>query len=98
MTHQQIDIFRTLGPTMLPKLIDPDNLDSIDDYGDYALLTYNLPNPIPISEAMDDMEDNMDMNVHDPLRPLDKNGLYGHAPSERRQSPVRRFRVEQRRE
>ena len=63
MTHQQIDIFRTLGPTMLPRLIDPDNLDSIDDYGDYALLTYNLPNPIPISEAMDDMEDNMDMNV-----------------------------------
>ena len=63
MTHQQIDIFRTLGPTMLPRLIDPDNLDSIDDYGDYALLTYNLPKPIPISEALDDMEDNMDMNV-----------------------------------
>ena len=63
MTHQQIDIFRTLGPTMLPRLIDANNLDSIDDYGDYALLTYNLPKPIPISDALDDMEDNMDMNV-----------------------------------
>ena len=42
MTAQQIDIFRTIGPTMLPRLIDANELESIDDYGDYAILTYNL--------------------------------------------------------
>ena len=63
MTSQQIDIFRTIGPTMLPRLINADNLESIDDYGDYAILTYGLIQPIPIKEALDDMEDNMDLNV-----------------------------------
>ena len=63
MTHHQIDIFRTLGPTMLPRLISADNLDGIDDYGDYAILSYTLVDPIPIGEALNDMEDNMDLNV-----------------------------------
>ena len=63
MTGQQIDIFRTIGPTMLPRLIDADQLETIDDYGDYAILTYNLAKPVPIKEALDDMEDNMDLNI-----------------------------------
>lgn len=63
MTAQQIDIFRTIGPTMLPRLIDADQLESIDDYGDYAILTYNLAKPVPIKDALDDMEDNMDLNI-----------------------------------
>lgn len=63
MTAQQIDIFRTIGPTMLPRLIDANELESIDDYGDYAILTYNLAKPVPIKEALDDMEDNMDLNI-----------------------------------
>ncbi|MBO4917264.1 MAG: hypothetical protein J5374_05240 [Bacteroidales bacterium] len=63
MNHQQIDMFRTLGPTILPRLIDAGCLDCIDDYGDYAILTYNLAKPLPIKEALDDMEDNMDLNV-----------------------------------
>lgn len=63
MTAQQIDIFRTIGPTMLPRLIDANELESIDDYGDYAILTYNLAKPVPIKDALDDMEDNMDLNV-----------------------------------
>ncbi len=63
MNHHQIDIFRTLGPMMLPRLIDANRLDSIDDYGDYALLTYTLEKPVPIAAALDDMEDNMELNV-----------------------------------
>ncbi len=63
MNHQQIDMFRTLGPTMLPRLINADCLDCVDDYGDYAILTYDLAEPVPIREALDDMEDNMDLNV-----------------------------------
>ena len=63
MTAQQIDIFRTIGPTMLPRLIDANELESIDDYGDYAILTYNLAKPVPIKDALDDMEDNMDLNI-----------------------------------
>ena len=63
MTSQQIDIFRTIGPTMLPRLINADNLESNDDYGDYAILTYGLTKQVPIKQALDDMEDNMDLNV-----------------------------------
>lgn len=63
MRHQEIDNFRALGPLMLPRLIDAGHLESIDDFGDYALLTYSLKDPIPISAALDDMEDNMDLNI-----------------------------------
>ena len=48
---------------MLPRLIDANQLESIDDYGDYAILAYNLAKPIPIKDALDDMEDNMDLNI-----------------------------------
>lgn len=63
MRHQEIDNFRTIGPMLLPRLIDADHLESVDDYGDYALLTYNVAEPVPIRTALDDMEDNMNLNV-----------------------------------
>ena len=63
MNHQQIDMFRAFGPTLLPRLIDADHLDGMEDYGDCAILTYTLAKPLPIREALDDMEDNMDLNV-----------------------------------
>ena len=87
MTAQQIDIFRTIGPTMLPRLIDANELESIDDYGDYAILTYNLAKPVPIKDALDDMEDNMDLNIlyhvesfsqHGPEHPLSRGVLLYH--------------------
>ena len=57
MRSKEIDNFRELGPSLLPRLINADQLRSIDDYGDYALLTYGLAEPVPVSSALDDMED-----------------------------------------
>ena len=63
MNSKEIANFRQLGDMMLPRLLDANFLRNIDDYGDYALLTYNLADPVPIQTALDDMEDNMDLNV-----------------------------------
>ena len=63
MNSKEIANFRQLGDMMLPRLLDANFLRNIDDYGDYALLTYNLAEPVPIQTALDDMEDNMDLNV-----------------------------------
>ena len=63
MNSKEIANFRQLGDLMLPRLLDANYLKNIDDYGDYALLTYQLADPVPIQSALDDMEDNMDLNV-----------------------------------
>lgn len=63
MTHETIDNFRSLAPSQLPGLCNPDLLDTVDDYGDYALLTYNLAEPVPIQSVMDDLEDDMELNI-----------------------------------
>ena len=63
MNSKEIANFRQLGDMMLPRLLDANFLRNIDDYGDYALLTYHLAEPVPIQSALDDMEDNMDLNV-----------------------------------
>jgi len=38
-------------------------LDTIDDYGDYAMLSYNLAEPKAMESVMNDFEDNMEMNI-----------------------------------
>ena len=63
MNSKEIANFRQLGDMILPRLLDANYLRNIDDYGDYALLTYHLAEPVPIQSALDDMEDNMDLNV-----------------------------------
>jgi hypothetical protein len=63
MNSKEIANFRQLGDMMLPRLLDANFLRNIDDYGDYALLTYHLAEPVPIQSALDDMEDNMDLNI-----------------------------------
>lgn len=63
MIHETIDNFRTLAPLQLPGLCDPDRLDNISDYGDYAMLTYLLAEPLPMETVMDDFEDNMELRI-----------------------------------
>ena len=52
MNSKEIANFRQLGDMMLPGLLDANFLRNIDDYGDYALLTYNLAEPVPIQTAL----------------------------------------------
>ena len=54
MNSKEIANFRQLGDMILPRLLDANYLRSIDDYGDYALLTYHLAEPVPIQSALDD--------------------------------------------
>ena len=63
MNHFEIDRFRSLTPMQLPGLISPERLESIEDYGDYALLTYSLEPPVPVREMLNRMEDGMNLNV-----------------------------------
>ena len=63
MNHFQIDNFRAVVPLRLPGLIEEDGLETIDDYGDYALLTYLLQNPVDIQTVMNRMEDDMDLTI-----------------------------------
>ena len=52
-----------MAPVQLPGLIDQQHLESIDDYGDYALLTYSLAKPTPLYRLLNDMEDRMNLNI-----------------------------------
>lgn len=63
MIPQEIEKFRLLAPMQIPELIDPEHLDSVDDYGDYALLTYSLGNPMPMERVMNAMEDRMHLSI-----------------------------------
>ena len=63
MNHFEIDRFRSLTPMQLPGLINPERLESIEDYGDYALLTYSLETPVPVGGMLNRMEDGMNLSV-----------------------------------
>ena len=63
MTQNAIYDFTTLAPTLLPELIDLNRLESADDYDDYALLTFNLANPVTIEHVMDELEDQMELRI-----------------------------------
>ena len=63
MNHFEIDRFRSLTPMQLPGLISPERLESIEDYGDYALLTYSLETPVPVGGMLNRMEDGMNLSI-----------------------------------
>ena len=52
MIPQEIEKFRLLAPMQIPELFNPDRLDSVDDYGDYALLSYSLGTPMPMEKVL----------------------------------------------
>ena len=63
MTQNSIETFRTLAPLLLPKLFDLNLLDSIDDYDDYALMTFSLAERMSIEDILDSLEDQMELNI-----------------------------------
>lgn len=63
MLQQEIQNLRSLGPLLLPGIIDFGRLDDVEDYDDYALLTFSLAQPMAIEDVLDDMEDQMELNV-----------------------------------
>ena len=63
MITQEIEKFRLLAPMQIPELFNPDRLDSVDDYGDYALLSYSLGTPMPMEKVLDRMEDGMNLCI-----------------------------------
>ena len=73
--RKEIDSFHALAPLLLPELVSTDRLEGIDEYEDYAMLTYRLAKPLGITRVMDDMEDHMGLNILYYIRPfLDRRG------------------------
>ena len=44
--RKEIDSFHALAPLLLPELVSTDRLEGIDEYEDYAMLTYRLAKPL----------------------------------------------------
>ncbi len=63
MIPLEIEKFRLLAPMQIPELFNPDRLDSVDDYGDYALISYSLGTPMPMEKVLDRMEDGMNLSI-----------------------------------
>lgn len=63
MTNTAIENFRSLAPLLLPELIDLNRLDAIDDYDDYALMTFTLAESMSIEDVMDSLEDQMELTI-----------------------------------
>ena len=68
--RKEIDNFQALAPLLLPKLVRTDRLEGIEEFDDYAMLTYSLAKPIGIQRMMDDMEDEMGLNILYYIRPF----------------------------
>ena len=47
-----------------------ERLEGIDEFEDYAMLTYSLAKPLGITRMMDDMEDEMGLNILYYIRPF----------------------------
>ena len=52
MTNTAIENFRSLAPLLLPELNDLNRLEAIDDYDDYALMTFSLAEPMSLEDVM----------------------------------------------
>lgn len=63
MTNTAIENFRSLAPLLLPELIDLNRLEAIDDYDDYALMTFTLAEPMSLENVMDSLEDQMELTI-----------------------------------
>ena len=63
MTNTAIENFRSLAPLLLPELIDLNRLEAIDDYDDYALMTFTLAEAMSIEDVMDSLEDQMELTI-----------------------------------
>ena len=56
MTLQEtVEQFKMLATLQMPSLVKPSMMVSSELEDDYALLTYQLPNPMPIDELIDEM-------------------------------------------
>ena len=63
MNKTAIDRFCRIASLELPDLIDEKNLESADDYDDYALLTFSLESPMSMEEVLDCLEDQSELNI-----------------------------------
>lgn len=62
MTLQEtVEQFKMLATLQMPSLVKPSMMVSSELEDDYTLLTYKLPNPMPIDELIDEMEDQMEL-------------------------------------
>lgn len=63
MLEEAIYKFKTNVPNLLPDLIDNFWLGDIKAYEDYAVLPYEVHNPVPIDRVISMFDDNADLAI-----------------------------------
>ena len=77
MLEEAIYKFKTSGPMLLPDLIDNYWLGSINAYEDYAILPYEVHNPLPLEKVIGMFDDNADLVILYHLIPS-VDTVFGH--------------------
>lgn len=77
MLEEAIYKFKTNVPNLLPELIDNFWLGDIKAYEDYAVLPYEVHNPVPLEKVITMFDDNADLLILYHLIPS-VDTLFGH--------------------
>lgn len=71
MLQEEISRFKTIVSLLLPELIQNGYADKPTIYEEYAILSYDVQDPVPLDDVMDMLEDNAGLAI-----------LYQHVPSD----------------
>lgn len=75
--QETVEQFKMLATLQMPALVNPSLLADSEVEEDYVLLTYRLPEPMPIDELIDEMEDQMELVLLYHMVPS-RDTLFGH--------------------
>ena len=77
MLEEAICKFKTMAPSILPDLIDNFWLGDIKAYDYYAILPYEVHNPLPVDKVIRMFDDNADLAILYHLIPSNDT-TFGH--------------------
>ena len=69
MLEEAIYKFKVSGPTIMPSLFDNFFLKETEAYNGYAILTYEVHQPLPIDEVLNIMDSDAYMRILYPPQP-----------------------------
>lgn len=92
MLEEAIYKFKVSGPTIMPSLFDNFFLKETEAYNGYAILTYEVHQPLPIDEVLNIMDSDAYMRIlyytHPNPRLSRQNSVSEHVPTSCRKSSV----------
>ena len=88
MLEEAIYKFKVSGPTIMPSLFDNFFLKETEAYNGYAILTYEVHQPLPIDEVLNIMDSDAFTTPTPTRRPSRQNSVSEHVPTSCRKSSV----------